>query len=346
MKAEEGDRTARVRPVVTDKGGMMRGVMRVEVSEADINDGERYSTASCPVALAVKRVMGADYDVGVYASGVSFYPRRANAWARGANIPHEARGFIERFDAGEDVSPFVFNMEVLGMRAHNGGNHVSLLALMYSLSTLVDYFVLDVHCNIYVCILPVRRVVSAVSARVARRALTRQNTRKETITMKVDITSQGGGFHRITVLMDSGEEFFSRVLFLRDEMYQLYTEIGTHMGFRTSEMDNDNTWKQEAESYRWQRDDALAKLGERERVLAGQYMRVWDLERALRQTESDLTDIRRLLGGLLEEDKLETTPEGIDGSHGWLYVNGGYFASGALSEAQAFTAQLLMLREA
>lgn len=83
--------------------------MRIDVTQADIDSGERHECRSCPVALAVNRVLpgGLHSEVSHY---VAIVDEKCN-WHRSFSIP-EVRRFVGQFDRGwpSDVSPFSFDL--------------------------------------------------------------------------------------------------------------------------------------------------------------------------------------------------------------------------------------------
>ena len=79
--------------------------MRVQVTQDHIDNGCRGLMGSCPIALAVRELTGANnvlvLDCGVIADG------------RDSGIPREAREFVRRFDNGEKVQPFDFEIDLV-----------------------------------------------------------------------------------------------------------------------------------------------------------------------------------------------------------------------------------------
>jgi hypothetical protein len=75
--------------------------MRVAVTAKDITDGERGNSLRCPVALALKRITGRDWEVlktVAYPTGsTERYP-----------LPLAATAWLAHSDAGADVEPFAF----------------------------------------------------------------------------------------------------------------------------------------------------------------------------------------------------------------------------------------------
>lgn len=82
--------------------------MTIEVTQEHIAAGERHECGRCPVALAF---IAAGFNVSVCPVYVEFYkPGRPGDFICRRNLPHEAGLFIYRFDKGEPVAPFTFEM--------------------------------------------------------------------------------------------------------------------------------------------------------------------------------------------------------------------------------------------
>lgn len=88
--------------------------MKIQVTEEDIAKGERCSSAFCPIARAVKRVLGKDCAVGS-ATMTVFTPVKHEDFSAADfyELPPEARDFIRRFDSFDDeaVTPFEFELK-------------------------------------------------------------------------------------------------------------------------------------------------------------------------------------------------------------------------------------------
>lgn len=73
---------------------------RIHVTQRDIDEGEPENPNACPIARAITRKFKAE-NAYVTASAAtidgSYYP-----------LPVEASDFVNDFDAGYDVEPFVF----------------------------------------------------------------------------------------------------------------------------------------------------------------------------------------------------------------------------------------------
>lgn len=78
----------------------------VSVTAEDIASGKRYDCEACPIALAVRRVIGpldifVCREIGRESIGIHPVPA----------LP-EAKAFMDAFDNGEAVAPFSFQLEV------------------------------------------------------------------------------------------------------------------------------------------------------------------------------------------------------------------------------------------
>lgn len=83
-------------------------VVRVQVTQADIDNGERAEPCLCPTALAIKRVFPA-CDPSV--DGVMIELRiDGKTWF--TDVPESVREFVEAFDEEWPVEPFGFDLDV------------------------------------------------------------------------------------------------------------------------------------------------------------------------------------------------------------------------------------------
>lgn len=90
---------------------MSDAAIRIDVTQDDIDDGHPRESECCPVALALNRTMPLPWkwNVGV---------RPARAWLREPGVPvasvlvlpPRVDRFISRFDRGETVKPFSFEI--------------------------------------------------------------------------------------------------------------------------------------------------------------------------------------------------------------------------------------------
>ena len=76
----------------------------ITVTKADIKEGIRFSSQSCPVAKALNRACPSKRDYwSVGPVTMSFYPRKFKT-------PSDVQRFIKAFDAGKRVKPFSFTL--------------------------------------------------------------------------------------------------------------------------------------------------------------------------------------------------------------------------------------------
>lgn len=80
--------------------------MRIDIRQEDIRNGEARQGDKCPIAVRLSEILGVDVDVSdddvlIY-SAAPYY----------AALPDEAQDFICRFDAGETVKPFCFELKL------------------------------------------------------------------------------------------------------------------------------------------------------------------------------------------------------------------------------------------
>jgi hypothetical protein len=85
--------------------------VRVRVEWLDIEAGRRKNCVSCPLALAIHRAAGlpvyvAAEDVGECTGDPGDLGMRLGT------LPARARRFVKNFDAGRDVQPFEFTLQI------------------------------------------------------------------------------------------------------------------------------------------------------------------------------------------------------------------------------------------
>ncbi len=78
--------------------------MIIEVTREDINKGIKRNACHCPIARAIARHTGSQCAIGgdIYLSNSG----------KSCFIPEIAQIFISRFDAGEPVKPFKFDLPI------------------------------------------------------------------------------------------------------------------------------------------------------------------------------------------------------------------------------------------
>lgn len=88
--------------------------MKVKVTQTHINQGCRFSTVSCPIALAAKEKFHRRVEVGLDDLGVF---RSSSSVAGGSSVtyelPFKAQKFIIDFDNGKQVKPFTFEAKLI-----------------------------------------------------------------------------------------------------------------------------------------------------------------------------------------------------------------------------------------
>ena len=77
--------------------------MRIQVTQEHIDKGERMRGRQCPIALAL-RDAGIS-DPTVFTSSIDFGERTVVS-------PDDVEAFVRRFDAGNRVRPFWFDLDV------------------------------------------------------------------------------------------------------------------------------------------------------------------------------------------------------------------------------------------
>lgn len=82
--------------------------MIINVTEVDILCGKKKSCTHCPVAYAVKRATGRKRNVVVDGQYLTIGLDRQNE--QEIYLPKKARDFISKFDDGQKVKPFSFNI--------------------------------------------------------------------------------------------------------------------------------------------------------------------------------------------------------------------------------------------
>ena len=86
----------------------------IKVTQEHINKGKRKDYSSCPIALAVKDVFPNDViEVGQF--DLTFENcdyESGNGKYLGYELPNIACNFVEDFDAGRNVKPFDFELEI------------------------------------------------------------------------------------------------------------------------------------------------------------------------------------------------------------------------------------------
>lgn len=84
--------------------------LKIRIQKKDIRHGEPNNTQRCPIALAAKRSI--DQAFGVDVTKDKIFLRIRDQGSIEAALPKGAQTFIRRFDKGEAVVPFAFEVNV------------------------------------------------------------------------------------------------------------------------------------------------------------------------------------------------------------------------------------------
>ena len=85
--------------------------MTITVSAEDIRCGIPNEPCRCPIALATRRV-NPSLQVVVSTKDVSLMSSFADLSYKCYDLPAEAKEFVRKFDVGDDVQPFSFELEI------------------------------------------------------------------------------------------------------------------------------------------------------------------------------------------------------------------------------------------
>tara|TARA_R100000656_G_scaffold104176_1_gene75950 strand:- start:16881 stop:17159 length:279 start_codon:yes stop_codon:yes gene_type:complete len=92
----------------------MRKTITVKVTAEDIAEGQPLTCRYCPIALAVRRALGADLRTPIQVTP-AFISHYVGSVEHIYELPPEARDFIIYFDRGYPGEPFEFELEVSGV---------------------------------------------------------------------------------------------------------------------------------------------------------------------------------------------------------------------------------------
>lgn len=81
--------------------------MTVHVTQEDINSGIRTNCDSCPIAIAMHRILGEPVEVVWHSAYIGSIGN-----CRTVSIPRVATTFIQDFDGHRPVSPFSFDIDL------------------------------------------------------------------------------------------------------------------------------------------------------------------------------------------------------------------------------------------
>ncbi len=83
-------------------------IIKLSVTQQDIDEGEKASCTKCPVALALQRALGRQDDAAMVGMGM------VNLFIDGNShkVPDAVRDFVRSFDSGDKVEPFELTFSV------------------------------------------------------------------------------------------------------------------------------------------------------------------------------------------------------------------------------------------
>jgi hypothetical protein len=87
----------------------------IRVTREDIDIGQAKKCHTCPVALAINRVLSPDYRSSVGWTDLTIFRHNPGGWAAQYETPAKAARFIMAFDDGtmpHEVSPFEFELDI------------------------------------------------------------------------------------------------------------------------------------------------------------------------------------------------------------------------------------------
>ncbi len=85
----------------------------IKVTKSDIKNGIKRDCDTCPIALAITRVLSPKYIIEIEPDQVNIYKHGTILMDCGDYpLPKIAKAFILKFDRGHHVNPFSFNLNV------------------------------------------------------------------------------------------------------------------------------------------------------------------------------------------------------------------------------------------
>jgi hypothetical protein len=89
-------------------------ILKVSVTQADIDSGHRNDCTECPIALAINRAAPFDlaYSFKVRHSYVEVFMNNKTGANEFWELPYEAKMFIRNFDKNKPVKPFEFEIKM------------------------------------------------------------------------------------------------------------------------------------------------------------------------------------------------------------------------------------------
>lgn len=85
-------------------------LVKIQVTQEDINNGIKFKCESCPVALAIKRLLKPNVKVLV-GDIISFMTNDSSEW-KDVVTPERVWDFLVQFDNKRPVQPFSFELDI------------------------------------------------------------------------------------------------------------------------------------------------------------------------------------------------------------------------------------------
>lgn len=84
----------------------------INVTQQHIDKGCRIQASNCPIALAIDELLKEPLQAWVCQSNIGIGAEGEERFRYQENTPESAKEFITRFDAGEPVEPFSFDLDI------------------------------------------------------------------------------------------------------------------------------------------------------------------------------------------------------------------------------------------
>lgn len=99
-------------------------VVRIDVTNADISNGVRLECTSCPVALAIDKLLKPIFQASVHSGYIILYRHEFHNYNDAeviGSLDKSVRSFIKRFDINGYVEPFTFELDIPDKFLAQGG---------------------------------------------------------------------------------------------------------------------------------------------------------------------------------------------------------------------------------
>lgn len=84
-------------------------IIKIEVLQEDIDNGVRYMSTNCAIALAIKRQFP-EFTVSVGSYDCTLWGKSSDN--KFVSVPHAQFHKIHKFDTGKTITPFSFELEI------------------------------------------------------------------------------------------------------------------------------------------------------------------------------------------------------------------------------------------